>query len=94
MTDFKFINRAPEDTEWSAYIHLLNEWTSPESKLRHIIQYARGGRFFPADMHVDLIEQWSENTRKEIALVNVVPAEVITDTDKEGMKSTDIPVDN
>lgn len=52
-----FINREPNDREWTAHIKLLNNWTTPDMYLRHIIQYARGGKFYPADMHVDLVEQ-------------------------------------
>ena len=53
-----FTNEAPEDKEWSAHIDILNEWQNPERTLRDIIQYARSGPFYPADMHVRLIEQW------------------------------------
>jgi hypothetical protein len=53
----KFDNRAPDDKEWSAHIELLNEWTEQTNILRGIIQYARSGPFYPADMHVDLIKQ-------------------------------------
>lgn len=56
--ELKFINKAPEDNEWSAHIRLLNEYTSPGRYLRTIIQYARSGPFYPADMHTDLIEQY------------------------------------
>lgn len=50
-------NQAPEDEEWTAHIKLLNEYTDPDRYLRQIIQYARSGPFYPADMHVDLIKQ-------------------------------------
>lgn len=53
----KFKNVAPESEEWSAHIDILNNWTTPDRYLRDIIQYARSGAFFPADMHVDLIRQ-------------------------------------
>lgn len=52
-----FINTATDDKEWSAHIRLLNKWTEPDRYLRQIIQYARSGAFYPADMHVDLIKQ-------------------------------------
>lgn len=52
-----FINREPKDKEWSAHVNLLNKYTTPDRYLRHIIQYARSGPHYPADMHVDLIEQ-------------------------------------
>lgn len=52
-----FNNTAPEDKEWTAHINLLNNWTEPDRYLRHIIQYARLGKHYPADMHVDLIKQ-------------------------------------
>lgn len=52
-----FTNPAPEDEEWTAHIKILNEWTDPDRYLREIIQYARSGPFYPADMHVDLIRQ-------------------------------------
>lgn len=52
-----FTNVAPESKEWSAHVKLLNEWTTPDRYLRSIIQAARSGQHFPADMHVDLIEQ-------------------------------------
>lgn len=52
-----FTNVAPENKEWSAHVHLLNEWTTPDRYLRSIIQAARSGQHFPADMHVNLIEQ-------------------------------------
>jgi hypothetical protein len=55
--EFTFANQAPEDKEWSAHIRLLNEWCTPERWLRVIIQYARSGPFYPADMHAHLIEQ-------------------------------------
>lgn len=55
-----FTNVAPENKEWSAHVYLLNEWTNPDRYLRHIVQYARSGEHFPADMHVDLIEQWAK----------------------------------
>lgn len=53
-----FNNVEPEDKEWSAHVKILNEWQNPERMLRDIIQYARSGPFYPADMHVDLIEQY------------------------------------
>lgn len=53
-----FTNEAPDDKEWTAHINILNEWQNPERVLRDIIQYARSGPFYPADMHVKLIEQW------------------------------------
>jgi hypothetical protein len=52
-----FTNEAPEDKEWTAHINILNEWTNPSRYLREIIQYARSGPFYPADMHVNLIRQ-------------------------------------
>jgi hypothetical protein len=56
-----FTNSAPEDKEWTAHINLLNEYTTPDRYLRDIIQYARGGKFYPADMHVDLIKQFIDS---------------------------------
>jgi len=61
----QFNNIAPEDKEWSAHIDLLNNYTTNDMKLRHIIQYARSGPHFPADMHVDLIEQLIAKERLE-----------------------------
>jgi hypothetical protein len=58
MDKVVFENVAPEDKEWTAHIHLLNEWTPQDRLLRHIVQYGRSGKFYPADMHVDLIEQY------------------------------------
>ncbi|BAS17580.1 hypothetical protein AHiyo8_58830 [Arthrobacter sp. Hiyo8] len=55
--EFTFTNSAPDDKEWTAGIELLNKWTTPDRYLRHIIQYARSGKHYPTDMHVDLIEQ-------------------------------------
>lgn len=52
-----FTNEAPEDKEWTARIKLLNEYCMPVLYLREITQYARSGPFYPADMHVHLIEQ-------------------------------------
>lgn len=52
-----FTNTAPEDKEWTAGIELLNKYTPSDLQLRHIVQYIRSGKFYPADMHVDLIEQ-------------------------------------
>ena len=63
----QFVNIAPEDKEWTAHIELLNEWTEPDRYLREIIQYARSGKFYPADMHVNLIKQ----------LINSIALEVI-----------------
>ena len=63
-----FTNEAPEDKEWSAHIHLLNEWTTTDRYLREIVQYARSGPFYPADMHVSLIEQLITADRKRVAL--------------------------
>lgn len=57
MEKITFINHAPDDKEWTAHINILNDWTEPDRYLRQIIQVARGGRHYPADMHVDLIEQ-------------------------------------
>lgn len=57
MTEIRFTNQAPEDKEWTAHIHSLNNWTEPDRYLRQIIQYARSGPHYPADMHVNLIEQ-------------------------------------
>lgn len=57
LEEVTFNNVAPEDKEWTAYVKLLNEWTTPDRYLRSIIQYARSGKHFPADMHVDLIGQ-------------------------------------
>lgn len=52
-----FTNLFPEDKEWTAHVKLLNEWTEPDRYLRQIIQYARSGKFYPTNMHVELIEQ-------------------------------------
>lgn len=52
-----FVNREPDDKEWSAHVDVLNDWTTPDRYLRDIIQYARSGPSYPADMHVDLIKQ-------------------------------------
>lgn len=60
----QFNNVAPEDTEWTAHIEMLNNYTEPDRYLRHIIQYARSGPFYPTNMHVDLIRQIMAN-RKE-----------------------------
>ena len=57
MIEVKFTNQAPDDKEWTAQINLLNDWTEPDRYLRSIVQYARSGPHYPADMHVDLIEQ-------------------------------------
>lgn len=57
-----FENKAPDDAEWTAHIKLLNEWTAPDRYLREIVQYARSGKFYPADMHVDLILQRFKST--------------------------------
>lgn len=54
---FYFINREPSNKEWSSHVQLLNKYTNPDQRLRHIIQYARSGPHHPADMHADLIEQ-------------------------------------
>lgn len=55
---FQFINNGDvEDKEWAAHIRLLNDYPA-DMQLRNIIQYARSGPFYPADMHVDLIEQF------------------------------------
>ncbi|MGJ5804326.1 hypothetical protein ACSCB1_35250 [Streptomyces europaeiscabiei] len=58
LREVAFTNEAPDDKEWSAHIKMLNEWQNPKRTLRDIIQYARSGPFYPADMHVKLIEQW------------------------------------
>lgn len=52
-----FTNENPDDDEWSAHIRMLNQWTEPDRYLREIIQYARSGPHYPADMHVALIGQ-------------------------------------
>lgn len=54
------------DKEWAAHINLLNEWTDRSRILRQIIQYARSGPFYPADMHVDLIKQWAADFAEHI----------------------------
>lgn len=54
----KFTNVMPDDPEWTAHIKIMNDWQNPDRILRDIIQYARSGKFYPADMHVDLIEQY------------------------------------
>lgn len=64
----QFVNHALEDKEWSAHIHLLNTWTTPDRLLRAIIQYARSGPFYPAAMHVDLIQQWHTSTINQACL--------------------------
>lgn len=49
-----------DDKEWEAHVDLLfGDWGSPDLTLtlRHIVQYARSGPFFPADMHVELIKR-------------------------------------
>lgn len=58
-----FTNEAPEDKEWTAHIKLLNEYCTPERFLREIVQYARSGPFYPADMHVSLIRQATQPSR-------------------------------
>jgi hypothetical protein len=55
--ELTFINRAPEDKEWTARIKLLNEWVTPDRYLRDILIYNRSGKHYPTDMHVDLIQQ-------------------------------------
>lgn len=60
----EFVNTAPEDKEWTAHVKILNEWTTPDRYLREIIQYARSGKFYPADMHVNLIEQVITSQKK------------------------------
>ena len=63
-----FTNLAPEDKEWTAHVNLLNKWTPQESVLRHIIQYARSGKHYPTDMHVDLILQWHQDKARSYVL--------------------------
>lgn len=63
-----FENTAPNDEEWSAHINILNKYTSPDRYLREIIQYARSGEFYPADMHVDLIRQINEQHTQRLVL--------------------------
>lgn len=73
---FQFINNGDvEDKEWAAHIRLLNDYPA-DMQLRNIIQYARSGPFYPADMHVDLIEQFIQaecNRAREIELSHVEP---------------------
>lgn len=67
-----FINKGlEEDAEWTAHINILNDWPNPDRYLRDIIQYARSGPFYPADMHVDLIEQVFA-TQKQTIVSNIV----------------------
>lgn len=66
MIEVTFTNQAPEDKEWTAHIKLLNDWTEPDRYLRSIIQYARSGPHYPADMHVDLIEQVMAAKEREL----------------------------
>ena len=62
---FKFVNKEPKDPEWSAHIKGLNEYCERDNIVRQIIQYARSGPFYPADMHVDLIDQLLVNHKVE-----------------------------
>lgn len=55
-----FTNSAPDDEEWSAFIGLLNLWSPEDRQLRHIVQYARSGKHYPADMFVDLIREYTD----------------------------------
>jgi len=69
------INRCPEDSEWTAHIKLLNEYTDPDYCLGAIIRYARSGNFYPTNMHVDLIQQILTASNRE--LLERVEQEVI-----------------
>ena len=55
-----FTNTSPDSEEWTAFIELLNTWTPEDRQLRHIIQYARSGPFYPTDMFVDLLKEYAE----------------------------------
>lgn len=68
--ELRFSNVAPQDEEWTAHVKMLNEYTTPDRYLRHIIMYARSGEHYPTNMHVDLIEQLI-NTRIEAVLDSV-----------------------
>lgn len=82
--EVQFVNNAPDDKEWSAHIRVLNKWQNPERLLRDIIQYARSGPFYPADKHVDLIEQW-QNRREQALLRGLLEqSEVAGWTEKSG----------
>lgn len=54
-----FVNHYPDDIEWSAHIHILNEWTPEDYQLRHIVGYIQAGPHYPKHMHQNLIEQWA-----------------------------------
>lgn len=82
-----FANHAPEDEEWSAHIKMLNEWQNPERLLRDLIQYARSGPFYPADMHVNLIEQYLVQ-RDQQRLSAVDRFEVIDETRRAYVKGS------
>jgi hypothetical protein len=57
-TPIEFVNKAPTDKEWTAHIHILNEFTPADYQLRHIVGYIQAGPHYPKDMHQDLIEQY------------------------------------
>lgn len=79
-----FKNSAPEEPEWSSHIRLLNEWQNPERLLRDIVQYARSGPFYPADMHVDLIEQvFANRTAVKFCAYGEEGIEHVADTPEE-----------
>jgi hypothetical protein len=49
-----------DSKEWEAHRELLfGEWKpdTRDQQLRQIVQYARSGPFYPADMHVQLIKE-------------------------------------
>lgn len=87
LRKIKFNNVAPEDEEWTAHIKILNGYTDPDRYLRHILQYARSGAFYPADMHVDLIKQVMQAER-QAHVEYVIGEDETEDTDlSKGAKS-------
>lgn len=63
----EFINKYPDDKEWSAHINILNKWTPADMLLRHIVGYVRSGPHYPKHFHQDLIEQYYESIMQDYA---------------------------